>query len=450
MVSDTIFWFALSLLAGCSFLDPHNMIGRQMGEGTRVPTEVVPSPPARVLSKEARAEAFDFVWATINDRYHDPKLNGADWKAIGARYRPLALGVPDDEAFWDTLDRMTGELHDAHTRVDSPARVELRKKDESIGLGLSFVPLDGKLVVTGVSGESDAWWAGVRSGMIVVSIAGEPADTMYKKLMADTRYDSTERSRHFRALRRLSAGNEGTKVAFTFERGDGSRFDATVSRRKFTSRAAAAHRILPSGYGYLRLNQWSVGVISRVLDGIEELHDTPGMVIDLRGNPGGSVHIVERLLREFYSKPTEVGRATTRTGQPVSVLFGAVEIIKLKSTIPGSAKAYEGQVVILVDSQSASGSELFAAAMQATHRATIVGETTCGCLLGFLGYARVPGGGEMAYSEVGFVLANGKRIEGEGVMPDVPVPLALQDLIVSRDRRLEVAQEILRKRINGV
>jgi carboxyl-terminal processing protease len=281
--------------------------------------------------------------------------------------------------------------------------------------------------------------------MVLVSIEGEPAMERYRRLMADTRFDSTERSRHFRAVRRLSAGEAGTKVAFTFERGDGSRFDAVVARRKFTSRAAASSRILPSGFGYLRLNQWTVGLVSRVLSGIDDLRSTPGMVIDLRGNPGGSVHVVERMLREFFDKPTQVGRTTTRTGRPVSMLFGAVEIIKLNTTIEGSDNAYQRPVVILVNSQSASGSELFAGAMQATHRATIVGETTCGCLLGFLGYARIPGGGELAYSEVGFVLANGKRIEGEGVIPDVPVPTTLNDLIVSRDRPLEVAQELLKK-----
>jgi carboxyl-terminal processing protease len=74
----------------------------------------------------------------------------------------------------------------------------------------------------------------------------------------------------------------------------------------------------------------------------------------------------------------------------------------------------------------------------------IAGEPSCGCLLGFLGYARIPGGGELAYSEVGFVMANGKRIEGEGVIPDHHIPLTLGDLRVSRDRTLEQAQEILR------
>ena len=55
----------------------------------------------------------------------------------------------------------------------------------------------------------------------------------------------------------------------------------------------------------------------------------------------------------------------------------------------------------------------------------------------------MPGGGELAYSGVGFVLPNGKRIEGEGVIPERRVPLDLADLRVNRDRQLEVAQEVL-------
>jgi carboxyl-terminal processing protease len=445
LVSDTIFRLTpIIFLAGCSLIDPHNMIGRQSLEGTRVPTDVVPAPPAKELGAEARAQAFDFVWSTIDERYHDAAFNGVDWKAVGQRYRPIALGAKDDEAFWDALDRMAGELRDAHTRVDSPERVALRKRDESISLGFGFIPHEGRLVVTGVNSESDAWWAGVRPGMRLVEIGGEPAQVAYDRLVADSRFDSTERSRHFRALRRLLAGAEGSKVAFVFERADGTRFAATLARRKFSQRAATSHRVLPSGFGYLRLSQWTLGLTSRVLSGMEELRDVPGLVIDLRNNPGGAVQSVDRLLAQFFPKQTELGRTTTRTGKPVSFLFGAVEIIKMKSVAEGNAQAYAGPVVVLVNSQSASASELFAGAMQATKRGVVVGQPTCGCLLGFLGYARVPGGGEMAYSEVGFVLTNGKRIEGEGVIPDHAVPISLPDLVAGRDRSLETAQELLK------
>ncbi|HET9651142.1 MAG TPA: S41 family peptidase, partial [Usitatibacter sp.] len=432
------------LLPACSLLDPYNTIGRQFGEAQGIPTEVVPQPGPRPLDAAARERAFEFVWKTIEERYHDPQFNGVDWRAVGERYRPLAMAAKDDDAFWDVLDRMAGELHDSHTRVESPRRVELRKRDQSISLGFLFMPIDGQLAVVSVNRDSDAWWAGVRPGMTLVRIGGEPAQQAYAKLMADSRYDSTDRTRHLRAVRRLVFGEVGTSVDFTFERADGTRFDATLKRERLTLRPGLVHRVLPSGFGYLRISQWTLGVTARALASFDELFKTPGVIIDLRGNPGGSVHAVNQMLERFFTKSTELGRATTRTGKPVSLLFGAVDIIRLHRTVKGNPDAYRGPVVILVDGLSASGSELFAGTMQAAGRALVVGEPSCGCLLGFLGYAHVPGGADLAYSEVGFVMSNGKRIEGEGVIPDEAVPTTLADLRVSRDRALERAQELLR------
>jgi carboxyl-terminal processing protease len=431
------------VLAGCSVLDPYNMIGRQMGEATGPATMVVPPPPSSTLGQAARERAFDFVWETIEDRYHDRSFNGADWRAVGKRYRPLALAAPNDDRFWDVLDKMAGELRDAHTRVESPKRVELRNRDESITLGFSFIPVEGKLAVSYVHPESDAWWAGVRPGMTLAMIAGEPAAQAYERLRSDTRLDSTDRSRHLKAMRRLMTGDLGSTVAFTFERADGTRFDAALSRRKVSTRPAALHRVLPSGYGYLRFTEWTIGMTSRALEGLAELKGTPGLVIDLRNNPGGSAHAVNLILGKFFRHRTEMGHVTTRTGTPVSLFFGALEIIKLKRVVDGDPDAYAGPVVILVNMGSASASELFSGTMQAAGRAAVVGQPSCGCLLGYLGYARIPGGAELAYSEVGFVLANGKRIEGEGVIPDRQVPLTLADLRVNRDRALEEAQALL-------
>ena len=432
--------FVLALAAGCQVIDPHNMIGRQMGEATPLPTEFVPSPPPATLTAEARTRAFDFVWDTINEHYYDPKLNGVDWKAVRDRYRPMALAAKTDDEFWDVLDRMTGELKDAHTRVESPKSVALRMKDETVTLGFTFFPIDGRLIVTAVNSDTDAWWAGVRPGMAVVNIENEPAQQAYDRLKAQTRFDSTERSRHSRTLRKLLTGEPGTKASFTFERADGTRFDATLSRKRITARPGESHRTLPSGYGYIRFTQWTLPVTADVLAAIEALKDTPGLVIDLRGNPGGSAHAVNLVLRRFFPHKTELGTTLTRTGQPISLFFGTVEIIKLRNSVPGDKDAYTKPVVVLVNSGSASASELFSSTMQATGRAAIVGQPSCGCLLGFLGYARVPGGAELAYSEVGFRLPNEKRIEGEGVIPDLMVPLAARDLQLNRDRTLEEAQ----------
>src|SRR5205085_342792 len=117
---------------------------------------------------------------------------------------------------------------------------------------------------------------------------------------------------------------------------------------------------------YLRLSQWTLGVMPEALDGLKELKDTPGIVIDLRGNPGGALHAVSAFTSRFFPKRTELGHALTRTGEPVSMFFGTVDIIKLKSVVDGEADAYKGAVVILVNASSGSGSEYFAATMQAT------------------------------------------------------------------------------------
>ncbi len=416
------------------------MIGRQMGEATAPPTEVVPSPPPPTLGAAARIAAFDFVWSTVDKHYYDPALNGVDWKAVRERYRPLALAATNDDEYWDVLDRMAGELKDAHTRVESPKSVALRVRDESVTLGFLFAPIEGKLVVTGVNPDTDAWWAGVRAGMGLAAIGGEPAMQVYERVKATTRLDSTERSRHARTLRKILTGDPGTKASFTFERADGTRFEATLPRTRVSSRPAESHRVLPSGYGYIRFTQWTLPVTASALEALADLKNTPGLVIDLRGNPGGSAHAVNMLLARFFPNRAELGNVITRTGQPVSLFLGAVEIIKLKNSVPGDKDAYRGPVAILVSAGSASASELFSSTMQTTGRAVVVGQPSCGCLLGFLGYARIPGGAELAYSEVGFRLPNGKRIEGEGVIPDAAVPLTARDLQLNRDRALEEAQ----------
>ena len=338
---------------------------------------------------------------------------------------------------------MAGELKDAHTRVESPKRVALRERDEAIALGFSFVKIGDKLVVSAVNGKSDAWWAGVRPGMTLASIAGEPAMSVYAKAMAETRDDSTERARHFRAVRRIVAGEPGTKVALAFERGDGSLLEATLARGTLHYPPDGQHRVLPSGYGYIHFTQWTYSLASRAIDAVGKLKDTPGLIIDLRGNPGGNAEAVNELLQRFFPHRTELGRVITRDGKPVTLFFGVVPIIELDRVAEGEKDAYTGPVVILMSAGSASASELFASAMQAVGRAKVVGQQSCGCLLGFLGYARIPGGGELAYSEVGFTTVNGNPVEGEGVIPDRVVPLTVSDLQLGRDRALEEAQALI-------
>ncbi|MBZ0249720.1 MAG: hypothetical protein K8F93_08695, partial [Burkholderiales bacterium] len=311
-------------------------------------------------------------------------------------------------------------------------------------LGFAFRPLDGRLVVTSVDREADAWWAGIRPGMALVAISGEPSQAAYEKALAEARDGSTPQVRHLYAARRILAGEPGSAVPVTVARSDGTAFTATLKRRVATHPPRVTHRVLPSGLGYVRLTAWQQSLQGRVVEAIEALKDTPGLVIDLRGNPGGSAVMVRNVAARLFEKERKVafGRALTRTGKPVTIAFDWIDLLKIEQELEGTG-TYARPVAVLVNAASGSGSELFAAILQSQRRATIVGETTCGCLLAFLGYAPIPGGGKLAYSEVGFVFPDGRRIEGTGVVPDVEVPLVVGDLAADRDRALERAVEML-------
>ncbi|MFM7531702.1 MAG: S41 family peptidase [Rubrivivax sp.] len=433
-LTRTLLLSAALLLSGCAALDPHAVLTRRIA----TPADSSGAAAATALDAATRTAAFEFVWRTVDERYYDPRMNGVDWKAVAAKWRAQVLQAPDDDAFWDRLDRMAGELRDVHTRVVSPKRARLAERFQSVSLGFAFRPLADALVVTSVNGESDAWWAGVRPGMVLTEVAGESAQSVYARLREQARDGSTEQQRHNLAATRLLAGEPDSSARLAFARSDGTRLEATLRRTVLANPPRVTHRRLPEGPGYIRLTAWNPSLQGRMLEALAALKDAPSLVIDLRGNGGGSGGMVRQVAQPFFEGEVKAGRALTRTGKPITLAFELVELVKLEPALQGSG-LYKGPVAILVDAGSASASEMFAGLMQSLQRATVVGQVSCGCLLAYMGYANVPGGGKLAYSEVGFVLPDGRRIEGTGVVPDLQVPVALEDLRLNRDRVLEVA-----------
>jgi len=437
--------FIALLFSGCAVLDPNNIIGRH-SVGTPVSIDPVP-----YKDESWRPAALDYVWTTVNDRYYDAKLNGVDWQAVRRKYEPLILATASDDDYWETLDRMTGELKDSHTRVHGPKQVAQQRDQEAHTLGLTFLELGDALVVTSVHADSDAYWAGVRPGMTITAIEGEPALARYHRLMTDVRDASTPWARTRGALRKITAGDIDTSVTMTFTRapaaGDisGSEIAATMKRRKFRTPSEMSSRVLPSGFAYVRFSNFVGSMEDNILAAIDRMKDTPGMIVDLRNNGGGSLTMANTLMSKFLSEKTQGARVLTRNNAPITVAF--IPVIKLQTELDGDpATAYRKPLVILTNENSASASEVFAGTLQDLGRATVIGQRSCGCLLGYLGYADLPGGGQLAYSELGFVSPKGKRIEGEGVKPDSEITLAREDILYNRDRTLEAAEAFLKSK----
>jgi carboxyl-terminal processing protease len=104
---------------------------------------------------------------------------------------------------------------------------------------------------------------------------------------------------------------------------------------------------------------------------------------------------------------------------------------------------FRGPVVLLTGARTASAAEVFAASLREAGRARVVGEPTCGCVLGIRERHPLPDGGVLDISEMDYHTAGGVRLEGLGLRPDVSVETTREDLRRRRDRALETAVGIL-------
>ena len=126
------------------------------------------------LSPKDRKEVFEKVWKEIRDHYYDSKFNGVDWNDVHQRYLPLVDTVENDQEFYVLMSQMTSELHDAHTRFNSPQQWRNFQRQQGITVGFNVDDMDGKTVVTSVILGSNAARAGIEPGMEVLTVDGTP------------------------------------------------------------------------------------------------------------------------------------------------------------------------------------------------------------------------------------------------------------------------------------
>ncbi|HEY1925706.1 MAG TPA: S41 family peptidase [Candidatus Acidoferrum sp.] len=401
------------------------------------------SDPGKQLSRKTRQEVFEKVWKDIDDHYYDKTFNGVDWDAVHTRYRPLIDGAKDDREFYAVMSRMTGELHDAHTRFNSPEQWKNYKKQQGVGSGISLDEIDGKTVITAIRADSDAAHAGISPGMIIRTVDGKPVNERIAEIESTKSASSTSRATRMFTYNRLLAGPADTQLKLGVERADGSQFETEVTRQIYSSSTSVATDTLPSGNGYIRFDGFQPSITKEFRQALERFRNTPGLVVDLRRNGGGDLGVLMPIAGYFFDKKTLFAKDETRSGKPLSEFVG-VWRLPLELYVGRSGdQIYAGPVVILVDAHSASSSEVFAAGMQDSQRAKIIGSQSCGCVLGIAKPRVMKGGGVLEMSEVLWYSPKGRRLEGTGILPDETVLPTLRNLQRRQDPALEAADRAL-------
>jgi carboxyl-terminal processing protease len=428
------------VLAGCA------------GQAPPTPTRT-PHPPAVIETRLTAAERqaiFDTVWQTVNEEYFDPTFGGKDWQAMGDEYRRKLTTVQDDDTFWrQVLNPMLWELGVSHLAALPPELATLidRMTFATGSLGMDVRLLDGTAVVTQVIEGSPADRAGLQLGYVVTSVDGWTLEDLAAEGPPSPPYNERKRrASTAQGMRDLLYGETGKEIVVEYLDADDrpQRIALLYAPRKgiscgeldpLTPPACAELEVrrLANNIGYIRFSGFLGSVLDGVLQAIDDFHDAPALIIDLRGNPGGQFFVRKAIASQLVGEARLFIRYQYRDGHEETYL----------DPVPD---AYPGEVVILVDEHSASSSEEFAGSLQALGRATIVGSQTPGICL-TMSIVPLPNDAVLVYPFGQGQTPDGRILENNGVVPDISVSLDRQQLLQGTDAQLEAALEYLAGRV---
>ena len=394
----------------------------------------------------ATLETFDAAWTIVRDKHFDPGMNGVNWNAVREELRPRAAAARNAGELRGVVREMLGRLGQSHfALIPGTPEASSRAADLSGDTGLDVRLVDEALLVSTVERESAAAAAGIKPGWRLVTVGGLAVGPALAELPQDPRLRSVEA---WRVAQERLRGPAGTDVFVTLQDGNGHLHDLTLSRRPESGdpvtvghlptmfvRVESERRTLPGGRsaGVIRFNVWMPAVDREFQKAMDAYRGADGIVIDLRGNPGGLAAMLMGISGHFVAERKALGTMRTRDSE-----LRFVANPRRVSAAGERVEPYSGPVAILVDAMSGSASECFTGGMQGIGRARVFGQVSMGQALPAL-FNKLPNGDVLIHAYGDFVAADGTRLEGRGVVPDVVVPLTREALLAGRDAVLESA-----------
>ncbi|HWA25713.1 MAG TPA: S41 family peptidase [Lacunisphaera sp.] len=392
------------------------------------------------LWPEVREQTFNAVWQTVNDSYFDATFGGVDWAAVGEKYRRHLPEADDKEALRHLLRAMLGELRKTHFSI-LPREMSVftpAERSRAGTVGLAVVCVGHEIAVEDVVPGSPAAEAGIGPGDVILAVDGLELAGLRPWL---EKLDATPARRDLYLTGLVSShlqGSVGSSVRLQLR----PAHDAERSvELKFTDHAGewtepmgslpsvpihVIGRCEPDGLAYLRFNVFARPVMKDFRALVRQVPADGGMVIDLRGNSGGLTVMASGLSGWLSDHSFSLGAMHLREGH-------------MGFTVTPQSGAFLGPVAVLIDSGSASTSEILAAGLQEAGRARIFGETSPGAALPSL-FKALPTGDLLQHAIADLQTPHGQLIEGGGVKPDEVVARSLDDLAAGRDPVLEAAR----------
>ena len=323
--------------------------------------------------------------------------------------------VSDKKLITEAITGMLNGLdpHSAYLDAEAFKELQVGTHGEFGGLGIEVGMEDGVVKVISPIEDTPAYHAGIKSGDLIIKLD----DTLIKGMSLN---DAVKRMR----------GKPGSKIVLTILRKDEPKALTITLVRAIIKVQSVKSKLLESGYGFVRITQFQEQTSENLASALVNLvkqNDGPlkGLVLDLRNDPGGLLTGAVGVSAAFLAKDSLVvyteGRANDAkmrlTASPENYIRGNGKDDYLKK-IPDSIKAVP--LVVLVNSGSASASEIVAGALQDHKRAVIMGTQTFG-----KGSVQtiLPLGNNTAIklTTARYYTPGGRSIQAKGIVPDILV-----------------------------
>jgi C-terminal peptidase prc len=393
------------------------------------------------FEKGRARKILDEVSRDIETNYFDSTFGGMNWESMVAESRRKIDAAQTTSEIYTAIFEAVNRLGNSHTMFMSPGRIV------DINFGFNAKAYGDKIYIYEVKKKGAAEAAGLKAGDQIIGVNGFSASRDSFDLMM----------LYYRVLQPRSA------LQIIYSRDGGApqtlRLDATVKQkpvvadmnnefnfwdllREIESDSEVTYRYNIKGdVGYLQIPKFIYDEEFSLNGLLKKVGNAKAIVVDLRGNPGGAIKGLSDLAGYFEPQPVVVADLVGRNKR---------EQLKVKPRKPN----FPVPMVILVDSQSFSCSELFARHFQREGRAVVVGDHTAGYATAALFYSHhvgvdtiVPYGVQVATARV--IFPGNEDLEKKGVTPDQFCIPTGADLAAEkdpcRDKAYEIAAELAKK-----
>ncbi len=367
----------------------------------------------RAALQDSPKQVVDQVWQLVNREYVDGSFNRQNWLTI--RQSLLSRNYSSREEAYTAIREVLQKLGDPYTRFMDPKQFEVLTNQTSgevsgIGIRMEVNENSKRLVVVEALENSPAIKAGIKPGDEIVAIDGKPTRQM-----------------KIEDASKLIRGRAGTMVTLRLEREGHSAFDLKLTRAtievptvRYALKQEGRRRV-----GYIRLREFNAHAADQMRRAIRDLNgkQVDGFVLDLRGNPGGLLQASIEIARMWIDNGPIVRTVDRRGGSDES---------KANHTALTNRP-----LVVLVDNNSASASEILTGALKDNKRAIVVGSQTFGKAL-VQSVHELGDGSGVAITIAHYYTPKGTDINHKGITPDIKL-----DLTEEQQRQLASNPDLL-------